>query len=346
MYRRIVACVVAALAFLVAASAVAQSGDEQQRGGIIPRKHLVRERTETVLVGTSDVQLTGCHPTQGAEHVVAAIARRKASFIFIAGDFTENKPPHDAVCIAAGWNNDAWTGPADFGLFERTWTSLIRMVGQRNVYGTPGNHDVWASADVWVWDPKQKNYVVSYDEHGDYAFLRDGIFFLMLNVTAPRDSRVPSWDTVWAGRVLASDEAQEADFRIAVFHEPGTTNRSAGWNNSLMAMTIREQLHPLFDRYGVEWVINGHIHTYRSWFEGARLHTISGGSGGGFQGDTGDVVSEWNFRHFLEVRKVSDNTTPMRLEVTVVGVDETDPQTPVEYRIDSFRLVSTRHLPE
>jgi len=346
MHRRIVVFVLSALAFLVAASAAAQSGDEQRHGGIIPRKHLVRESTKTVVVITGDVQVTDCHPRQGAEHVVAAIARRKASFIFITGDFTENKPPHDLVCVAAGWDNDEWTGPADFRLFERTWTSLIQTVGQRNMYGTPGNHDAWGSADVWAWNPAQKNYVFSHDERGDYAVLREGIFFLVLNVTAPRDSRVPSWDTVWAREALASDEAQEADFRIAVFHEPGTTNRVAGWNSSPMAMTIREQLYPLFDRYGVEWVIDGHIHTYRSWFEGARLHTISGGGGGGFQGDAGDIVSGWNFRHFLEVRKISDNTTPVRLEVTVVGVDETDPQTPVEYRIDSFRLVSTRHLPE
>jgi len=345
MYRRIVACVVAALAFLVAASAVAQSGDEQRHGGIIPRKHLVRERTETVLVGTSDVQLTGCHPTQGAEHVVAAIARRKASFIFIAGDFTENKPPHDAVCIAAGWDNNEWTGPADFRLFEQVWAPLIQAVGQRNVYGTPGNHDAWGNTDVWAWNPDQKNYVFSHDGHGDYAFLREGIFFLVLNVTGGGDSSVPTWDTAWAREALASDEAREADFRIAVFHEPGTTNRVAGWNSSLMAKTIREQLYPLFDEYGVEWVINGHIHTYRSWFEGGRLHTISGGGGGGFQGDAGDIVSEWNFRHFLEVRKVS-GTTPAQLEVTVVGLDETDPQAPFEYQIDSFRLVSTRHLPE
>ncbi len=292
------------------------------------RKHL--ERAPETFLWVSDVQFSPCHPENlsGEKAVVSAVMRHNPSFVLNGGDFVEDKPAHDAVCIASGWDNPSISGPWDFQLFESTWSPVVDSLGKNNLYGVAGNHDFWADA-TWAY------------AHKDSYLVRDGIFFLMLNVSGPTDSSIPTWDNDWAEKMLSSEEAQNAQFRIVIFHEPGTTNRSGGWNNSQMAQTIREKLYPLFSEYRVDAILNGHIHTYRRWMENGIIHVISGGGGGGFQGDAGDVVNSSNYHNFIEFHKEFDGVTgDWRLSASVVGIDMTNPNEPEEYQIDSFEINS------
>jgi hypothetical protein len=294
------------------------------------RRHL--ERAPETFVFVSDVQFTACHPSNlpGERAVVNAIIEYRPSFILNGGDFVEDKPAHDSVCIAnTGWDNPDWTGSDDFKLFESTWSPIINLLGKNNLYGVPGNHDFWTDA-TWAF------------AHKDYYLVRSGIFFLMLNVTGSSDSTTPTWDVAWAEQVLASSEAQGADFRIVIFHEPGDTNRNGGWGVSPMAKTIASELFPLFRQYGVDLVLNGHIHTYRRWLGNNGItYVISGGGGGGFQGDAGDTVNAANYHNFIEFTKSFSRTNGgWKLNAKVVGIDMTNSDEPMSYQLDSFDLES------
>ena len=295
------------------------------------RPHI--QRWDKSFIFVSDVQSSPCHPENqaGGEAVAGAIYRHEPSFVINGGDFVEGKPAHDGVCQAAGWDNPDCSGSEDFKLFEWMWSLVINSVGKNNFYGVPGNHDFWADA-TWAY------------AHKDYYFVRSGIFFLMLNVTGSPESNIPTWDVKWVAQALASQEAQNADFRIVIFHEPGDTNRNAGWVTSPMATTIREYLFSFLRQHGVELVLNGHIHTYRRWLGNDGItYVISGGGGAGFQGDAGDVVNSTNFRHFIEFRKEFDGVVgKWRLFAKVIGIDESTPTDPQEYEIDSFELESSK----
>lgn len=288
------------------------------------RRHVVR--APETFIFTSDVQIDSVFPSmvRNAQLIANFINAHKPGYVLNGGDFTQNRAVNDSFNTTG-----VLTGPEDFKEFDNdAWASVISSLGKDNLYGVAGNHDSWTDA-TWAF------------AHKDYCFVHDGIFFLMLNVVGDSNSDQPTWDIAWTEKVLDSQEAKRADFRIAIFHEPGDTNRDGGWTTSLMAQTIRTQLYPLFEKYGVDLILNGHIHTYRKWMENGILHIISGGGGAGFQGDSGDIVNSSNFHNFIEFRKEFDGATGnWRLSAKVIGLDEINPDDPKEYEIDSFDLYS------
>lgn len=108
-------------------------------------------------------------------------------------------------------------------------------------YASIGNHDSANERYYDLFNMKGEEY---------YKFEKDGVSFYALNSTYMDKRQLD-----WLQQKLASDTNK---WKIAFFHHPPYS--SAKFHGSDTKM--REVLHPLFVRYGVDVVFTGHDHVY------------------------------------------------------------------------------------
>jgi predicted phosphodiesterase len=123
--------------------------------------------------------------------------------------------------------------------FELPYKALI----DRDVkfYASLGNHD----------EPNQRNYkLFNMDGKEYYKLVKGDASFYALN-TVQLDKKQIDW-------FISELEKDTSNWKIAFFHHPPYS--SAGRHGS--DEKIREALHPLFIKYGVDVVFTGHDHTY------------------------------------------------------------------------------------
>ena len=138
------------------------------------------------------------------------------------------------------------------------------------------------------------------------------------NVAISREARENFWEEQrrWMEEDLAA--SQKAQFRFAVMHHPPFTavkRRQAGGGNTFVRALI-----PLFERYKVQAVFNGHDHNYQHHeFEGVH-YVVTGGGGaplypvdGPMEGITKKVVST---EHFVRLKM-----EPGKASVEAWGLD-------------------------
>lgn len=182
--------------------------------------------------------------------VLAEIVPFAVDFIGHAGDTVQNDTNLNQ------WQFHWYAPLASTGLGQTTPVLVAR-----------GNHDDHSSnslANHWL------------PNGGHWYSQRVGrVFFLFLDTN---DLGSPAQDDFIAAE-LASPAAQNADFRIAVYHIPGHTNLwcNSGFNGDA---TVRGDWIPLFEQYGVDLVVNGHAHAYERGELNGITYTIVGGAGG------------------------------------------------------------------
>ncbi len=119
-----------------------------------------------------------------------------------------------------------------------------------------------------------------------YAFTYSNCRFLVLN---NYDNICEGSDQhAWLLSELKRPEFQQADFRIAFFHEPGFC---VGWGLQSFDGNpeVRTVLIPMFQQHGLEIMFNGHCHDYERGRIGDIHVVITGGGGGGLDSKVYDV---------------------------------------------------------
>jgi hypothetical protein len=183
-----------------------------------------------------------------AERLIASRARFPYEFVLMLGD-----------------NLYGGESPKDFEKkFELPYKALLD--GGVKFYAALGNHDT----------PNQRFYK-AFGMNGEryYTFKpKDGARFFAL------DSNYMDNDQLkWLEKELA---ASGAEWKIAFFHHP--LYSSGGTHGSDLA--LRDQLEPLFLKYGVDLVLSGHEHFYeRIKPQKGINYFISGGAGKVRRGD-------------------------------------------------------------
>jgi hypothetical protein len=120
-----------------------------------------------------------------------------------------------------------------------------------------GNHDLFGSSTNSVLGTKERYYTWSSAD----------VQFFMLDGNSAGDDQQEDW----LERAL---KASRAPVKIAVFHQPVFTS---GPHPDLV---VAQRLWvPLFHRYGVQLVLNGHNHEYEHLREGRTDYVVTGGGG-------------------------------------------------------------------
>lgn len=117
--------------------------------------------------------------------------------------------------------------------------------------------------------------------HGSFSFTWGGIFFVCLDYFHQQEIT-----NGWLEAQLASDEAQQARFRIVANHVPPYCER---WIDG--DATLRARLVPLLEKYGVDLMASGHTHEYERGFLNGVHYLITGG--GSWLDHPEPVVRDW-----------------------------------------------------
>jgi len=95
--------------------------------------------------------------------------------------------------------------------------------------------------------------------NGYYSFDYMGVHFTVVN-TRDGDKDLSKAQLKWVKNDLASDNAQNASYRIVLIHKAPYSDRNHADDSEIVA--IRAQLLPVFEEYSVDVVIEGHDHYY------------------------------------------------------------------------------------
>jgi hypothetical protein len=89
----------------------------------------------------------------------------------------------------------------------------------------------------------------------------------VLDANRPTDAE----QSQWLEEALSSSQAA---WQIAVFHQPAFSCSNHGSTPEVVQEWV-----PLFERYGVDLVLNGHDHNYQRFFSNGVTYVVTGGGG-------------------------------------------------------------------
>jgi hypothetical protein len=194
------------------------------------------------------------------------------------------------------------------------FTSMQSVGGSRILFPAVGNHE-YRDSDNKIPFWAKYFQTEAHDEH--YAFDMGAAHIMVINSNFESDPALKVGQSEW----LESELKIPAKWRIVFFHHPGY---SVGFFNSPLApkkeyVVIQDQYIPLFEKYKVDLVLNGHVHIFETSVKSG-VHYITAGPAGGKMGVYGGVdpysVKSSRSRSIVNLEVASDH-----LRATSVGID-------------------------
>ncbi|MGK5081672.1 metallophosphoesterase [Bdellovibrionota bacterium FG-1] len=195
---------------------------------------------------------------------------------------------------------DFGVGVGDFsdnGFNRSQWATEFFQPGAHFLANVPvflaaGNHDYGFAQGVhWNFSPSspgRREYRALFrNPSGNrmyYSFNYGNSHFIVLDTNENRDygkfDLPPSGEQYrWLIQDLESPLSRQATFRFIFFHEPPFTT---SWDDEYYdgEPLLREHLVPLFEKYHITLVFNGHAHVYERGILNGVAYVITGGGGG------------------------------------------------------------------
>jgi hypothetical protein len=174
----------------------------------------------------------------------ATEARPYAKAVLHAGDLIDTDDSE------AEWGE--WFGAAG-------WTNgsmnVIASVGNHEYYPGPELAEHWAAQFQYPLNgPKTTSRIEQLYAENVYYTDYQGVRFIALNSNFPGDPEAFAAQTAWLESVLADNPNK---WTVVTFHHP-VFSVSSGRDNA----AIRDAWMPLFERYDVDLVLQGHDHAY------------------------------------------------------------------------------------
>jgi predicted MPP superfamily phosphohydrolase len=233
------------------------------------------------------------------EDISKLMIRERPQFIVHVGDLVSN-------------------GPNDYEWVDEFFKPAAHLLSQVPLYPAIGNHEQNAS-NFYRYFHLPENDAFFTVKKGPVRF----IFADTNKDLLPGSEQYRRLERELAGC--------EEPWKIVVHHHPVFTSGNAAYRSSLMATAAKGDpnilhLRTLYETYGVDLVLNGHVHTYeKSWpiyknhinRENGVMYIITGGGGGGFR-ELDLVYKNWFTsekiltHHFLNIQ-IHDNALSMKM---------------------------------
>ena len=184
---------------------------------------------------------------------------------------------HPAFVLTVG---DTIQGGSDHTI-EREWEeaeAILAPFRRYKILFTPGNHDVWS--------PASERAYIEYSKRS----LHYGFDYKQLHITVLDDSRSDSFsagEMAFLQQDLAAHEKQPVKFIVS--HRPA-------WILQVVLGNPAFPLHQLATRYGVKYVIAGHIHQMLHFDLDGVMYLSMASSGGHLREDKA-YEHGWFFEH-------------------------------------------------
>jgi 3',5'-cyclic-AMP phosphodiesterase len=166
---------------------------------------------------------------------------------------------------------------------DAEWQQIIHMLAPYRRYRlflTPGNHDVWSVASAQAFEKYSKRPL-------HYSFDYRQAHFTVLDNS--RSDTMPAEELAYLQKDLQIHQKQPVKFIIS--HRPS-------WILQVVLGNPDFPLHRLAKRYGVKYVIAGHVHEMLH-FEVDGITYLSIASSGGHLRSTKRYEDGWFFQHTL-----------------------------------------------
>jgi len=198
---------------------------------------------------------TGEHVPGIYEQVWKNVAAENPAFVLSVGDTIEGE--HDATA-------------------ESEWQQVLKGLPGLPLYLTPGNHDIWS--------PLSETLYRRYSKHDlHYSFDAGPAHFTILDNS--RSDALPAAEMTFLEEDLKAHGAQPVKFVIS--HRPS-------WLINATLGDASFPLHQLAKKYGVRYVIAGHLHEMLHSELGG-VHYVSMASAGGHLRATRKYEDGWFF---------------------------------------------------
>ena len=163
------------------------------------------------------------------------------------------------------------------------WTSALQEIAPYrhfDIFFTPGNHDVWSAASA-------RSYVEFSGHPLHYSFDYENAHFTVLDNSL--SDQMPAAELTYLAGDLAAHAKQSLKF--VFMHRPS-------WIIPVLLQNPDFPLERLAKRWGVQYVIAGHLHQMLH-FDLDGVTYLSMGSSGGHLRDTKEYDKGWFFEHTL-----------------------------------------------
>lgn len=205
---------------------------------------------------------TGDHVPGVYEQIVEEVARLRPDFVMTVGDMIEGFTD-DSVQLAEQWQE-----------YRYLISPLVAPI-----HFTPGNHELSSDRAAAAY---KENVGRTY-----YSFNFDRVHIVVLDVARWETAEeMPPEQLAWLEKDLKT--FKNSLYTMVFMHKP------FWWETVVHSRP--DTLHSLFKKYGVDAVFAGHFHDYFSIDYQGIQYTCLGSSGGGMEGDFGDLGY-----HFLYV---------------------------------------------
>ena len=208
----------------------------------------------------------------------------QSNFRFVVyGDTQKNQTIHSTIVDLALRSNPAFVihvgDLVDEGDIPQEWIDFFSIESEllktTSLFPTYGNHD----GDGLFYDSL---FYTPGDERW-YTFTYGNVRFISLEVGKDRwpDIEPTSEQYKWLESVLSKNDHP---WLIVFFHMPPYTSEYGSDEDRYErtieeTLFVRENLTPLFEKYGVDLVLNGHHHNYQRSRANGITYLVSGGGG-------------------------------------------------------------------
>lgn len=173
------------------------------------------------------------------------------------------------------------------------------LLSQMNFYLSIGNHDTYTDnagpyLDDFFYPTNNRDSTERY-----YSYRWANAFFI--NIDSNLDMSEGSAQYIFIEEALKSERQLTAEWTFAYFHHPPYCEFWPEWDGHDV---VRSDLMPLFEKYNVDMVFNGHTHAYESGELNGVRYIISGGGGGAldpFGRDVEHITYSEGVHHFGRV---------------------------------------------
>lgn len=207
-----------------------------------------------------------------------------------------------------------------YGGNEALWTQMFAntktYTASNVLVGVAGNHDYWAALSLGNAGTLYSHFNVAVPDGQDgqygiyYSYDFGDAHFIVLDT----GDTMKTGDGINAGQLtdkqmqwLENDlKTTKKTWKIVMLHNPlyspGKYGSQTGKNN--IAINLRTQLNPVFDKYNVDLVLNGHDHVY------SQSYPITG---------TGDKIKPYEYEEIDGIKYIKKNQGTVHLESACGG---------------------------
>lgn len=202
-------------------------------------------------------------------------------------------------------------------------------------YPTLGNHERNAS-----------NYYEAFDLPDDgggdfgerwYAYEIGDVGFISLDSNILTIKSLNDQQTQWLIEKL--QEFEDNAFTIVYYHHPFWTNN----NNVPRSLTENEKAwRGLFEKYGVDLVMNGHIHAYEHFSRNGIEYITTGGGGAKLDNETGPDFYPWTVKTILgyyHYAVINVNTVTREMKITIKAFEKMTEPLCEECYVEEFKIL-------